>query len=424
MLKRTRTLPILVKTTAVRQKEVLPAKMSVVLNYALVLIFSALLNACYSMPHNETNINNGTAKKRSTVLSAVSSLLTGTKSSVDFVDTVYDFFKKAVMECGTITVNIWNQMPADLDDARWKTENLELEAPPPFVAAARSSDPVKAIAHYTKYVAFNGVRKFWINYRIPAIVHRVCICAEIGMSGIISQSHSFKYAIYVTRLTTCDNPVDDIFVTANVDNGYEANWDQIQAKAAFTSNKLSYALNVYISGYSNELNEQQQDDMGNLANQEPLDENPLNQNPLQNLVNGNPLNQNSEQNPLGGNSLNQNSEQNLVGGNSLNQNPLKNPDIGNSLSQNSEQTDNENALKQNPDQNPLQQNTEDSSLNQNPEQNPLRQPLEEQGAGGNANTNVDLKPHRLDKQARKLNEIPRVEKIKHKSGRKRSGPRA
>ena len=389
------------------------------------------------MPHNGTNVNNGTAEKRS-MLSAAASLLTGTKDSVDFVDTVYNFFKKAVMECGTITVNIWNQMPADLDDARWKTENVELEAPPPFVAAARSSDPVKAIAHYTKYAAFNGVRKFWINYRIPAIVHRVCICAEIGMSGVLSLSPSFKYTIYVTRLTTCNNPVDDIFVTANVDNGYDANWDQIQAKAAFTSNKLSYTLNVYISGYSNALNEQQPDDMGNLANQGPLDENPLNQNPVKNPVNGNPLNQNSEQNLVSGNSLNQNSEQNLVSGNSLNQNSEQNLVSGNSLNQNSEQNlvsgnplnqnleenpNIENSLKQNPEQNPLKQNTEDSS-----QQNPLLQPLEQQGAGGNSNANVEegdiLKPHRLDKQARKLNEIPRVEKIKHKSGHKRSGPRA
>ena len=142
-------------------------------------------------------------------------------------------------------------MQDNLDTPKWKTENIEMEAPLPLMVNA--AEPAAVIAYYHKYMIYNGRRNIWISYRMSANgeYRRVCIYAEVDIRRFITQTLTFKYIIYKIRVDeTCDNPDKNRFVDKNVQNGYKSDWKGIDATSAFTSSGLAYTLNVYISGFT------------------------------------------------------------------------------------------------------------------------------------------------------------------------------
>ena len=155
-------------------------------------------------------------------------------------------------------------MTTDLDEGKWKTESLQMEAPALLVATARSTkEPVQIIAHYSLNTAWSDPRTLWVSYRIPQIARRVCIYTKISISGTltgiienIKGLTKFEYMIFVSEHQTCDNPAEEYFVTENVGDGYRSDWKLIHAQTAFTKLELAYTLNVYIFGYDQDLDKQ------------------------------------------------------------------------------------------------------------------------------------------------------------------------
>ena len=235
--------------------------MSKGLKYLIGLIFS--LHACYSLPFNDTNLNNATLSKRSFKYGPVGLDISGDLLPVGMMNTMGGrqasvgltyALTKLLGESGIISINIWNEMANNMDAPKWGNNGLTMEAPPP--AVLYRNHPAQAIiAYYPRYVTRNGIRRFWVSYKMREgdDEARLCIYTRINWSGYVYQTPIFKYIIFVIRTNEICNdpdPTEANFVQENANNGYRSDWVDITCKSAFASNGAAYTLNAYISRYT------------------------------------------------------------------------------------------------------------------------------------------------------------------------------
>lgn len=208
----------------------------------LTILF-VLLALSSSSPRNNTSShtqNQTDFSKRGFSLGGGTQLLLGRQTSV-FATKFIEFLEKKIPKYGTVKIKIWNMTPENLEDAKWKDENLAVEIPPSKTVESQKG-PVEIVAHYMKIAVLSRSHStLWVSYKI-SLTHRVCIYVKLR--------EIFEYTVYITGNHLCDepqlHPPENVFVSENEGNGYKSYWQHITAECAIASHEQSHRLNVYI----------------------------------------------------------------------------------------------------------------------------------------------------------------------------------
>ena len=240
----------------------LSVKMGKLLNY--LCIFSVSFAVSYSLRNNNTSVKKSTeAKPAVWSWPGWGQVAVGRQASVVTTD-LYNLLKGAVWNYGTLKFVVWNRTPNELNEGKWKAENLVVEAPVPLFVESKKR-PVVVSSHYNQKLTWNYPHSLWVSYSgIPEHTGcRICIYGKLEYGWFHFKSPpKFKYAVYITDKNDCDEEKklkSIIFLHKNYENGYQySKRNGVTAKSAFASHGLDYVLNVYIFGFNKKVLKKQE----------------------------------------------------------------------------------------------------------------------------------------------------------------------
>jgi hypothetical protein len=228
--------------------------MGKLLNY--LCIFSVSFAVSYSLRNNNTSV------KKSFTAGGWGQVALGRQASV-VTTGLCNLVGGAIWDYGTLKFVVWNRTPNELNEGKWKAENLVVEAPVPLFVESKKQ-PVVVSSHYTKKLTWNSPHSLWVSYSgIPEHPGcRICIYGKLAYGRLVhlKSPPKLKYAVYKTDKNDCDKEKLEprIFVHENYENGYYSKRNGVTAKSAFTSHGLDYVLNVYIFGFNKKVLKKQE----------------------------------------------------------------------------------------------------------------------------------------------------------------------